>query len=401
MPSSQPMNIMHMTSAGVAQHVSMVDSSVHPASVMSHAHLLAGKPPNVFPPSQAHFTQAHSFSPQPIQSQQQHQQQQQLHPSMMHPSLQHMQQVRMPFHMHNPPVSAPLNLDAPEFVPRDFSPGVMTTASHGLHQQMFAPIMSAGAPPASISSSGSALYMPGVSTAVTNQLITAMTPQHMPPVALPPEGFTVPPPRMPGGQHPLSTQMTSSGLPPAFSAVQEQHLVSALGRSSPKVGVAPNMQPSAPPPPSFMMPKVAPNLHPPVYVPMYAGGFPGGLPPAAMTQPPPPPPPPNQFNAGHFLAQAWSGGRKDMHHTTPNLHPSLPTAHKNNSTSGMVNKQRATTAPPGEGGRNSHTKVPHRTQIEANPSQARDKVEHLIAQGKKVMIIMRGLPGSGKSTVAA
>ena len=158
------------------------------------------------------------------------------------------------------------------------------------------------------------------------------------------------------------------------------------------------MPPPGPPPTQpFMLPKVAPNLPPPMYMPMYPSAFAGGLPNAALTQPPP-----TQFNAGHFLAQAWSGGRKDAHHTTPILHTSLPTAHKNNS-SGMVSKHRATAAPPGESGRSSHThsKIPYRTQIEASPVQAREKVENLIAQGKKVMLIMRGLPGSGKSTVAA
>ena len=72
---------------------------------------------------------------------------------------------------------------------------------------------------------------------------------------------------------------------------------------------------------------------------------------------------------------------------------------------GMVNRQPRGSSTPSalhgaKNGVTASTKVPHRAQSELSPQQTKEKVETLIAQGKKVMVIMRGLPGSGKSTIA-
>ena len=345
--------------------------------------------------------------------------------------------VRMPFGMHLQHQQQQYNnksqfsVDAPEFVPRTFSPSNLMQpplgAASSLNTSQSYPVQSLSQPqlhhmtyvnsagvPAVVSSSQSMPLATLVSSGGGNSQVQlpAINPHALqgPPPPLPvqiPDSFSAPPPPLPQSmaaaasmaspQQPIITTM-APGLTAA--AAHEQQLAAGLGRSSPQLPAG-----QMPPQPAFMIPKVSTQTvapaaglpHPSmglVYAPVYPQ-YPPGIHPSQLHHPP--------FATGPFLVQAWSGGRKEKFHTSNTMQLSHPAMQK--TPTGMVNRQPRGSSTPSalhgaKNGVTASTKVPHRAQSELSPQQTKEKVETLIAQGKKVMVIMRGLPGSGKSTIA-
>jgi hypothetical protein len=241
------------------------------------------------------------------------------------------------------------SVDAPEFIPRTYTPGSNNAGQLAVsHEQL-------------------------ITQAHLQQMQTSL------PVSMPMSMGRASP-------HigPIST-IAGTIIPQELIVSSSQQLAN-LGRSSPIPGAAP-----------FILPKVPLNVGNP------HGAMPHPGHPGLIYTPVPQPYPPqfrptgyaayHQQYQGPFLVQAWPGGRKT--HTTT-FHHSHPVSQQ--KTIGMGLKGRAG----GSTKSNQHTtqKIPHRSQHEMSPQQAKEKVETLMKQGKKVLIILRGLPGSGKSTIA-
>ena len=312
------------------------------------------------------------------------------------------------------------SVDAPEFIPRAFTPGTMNKLGHlpdmivaqnNPPPQMVA--QSAVTPQNALQHPQNTPQQPQSTLPQSSQSALQQTQNQQ--NALQQQHQPAPPPHNALQQAPNALQQPQNALqqPPASvtmgrispnmqnistvatsTMLTQEQLVSVsgqhqiVGRNSPI--------PTVPGAPAYILPKVAPpNVHSGVMPPpppgvslMYA--------PMPATYPQFPGAYPATFNQLQhpFLVQAWSGGRKN--HTQP-LHPSHPTS-RQKLISGMVHKGRSDSS--GKGHLLSASKLPHRNQHEMTPQQAKEKVQNVIKQGKKVMAILRGLPGSGKSTIA-
>lgn len=281
------------------------------------------------------------------------------------------------------------SVDAPEFIPRTFTPGTSGVApGHMIRHEMLPSQATQFPPPIAVNiSKPMGRASPHVSTTVSSSLT---------PVGVIPQELLV----SPSVAHPNPANMgRNSPIPPPPPGVpaNQAYILPKVQQSVMAAG-SPHSAPVGPTPPQPQPPPPAAGQAPPppgpgmglVYTPVAAPYPHPQFRPAAY---------PQYQLQGPFLVQAWSGGRKT--HTNP-LHPSHPASHQ--KTNGMGHRGRSGITPSKAGSLHSHVgvtqKLPHRGQHEMSPQQAKEKVDALMKQGKKVLVILRGLPGSGKSTIA-
>lgn len=295
------------------------------------------------------------------------------------------------------------SVDAPEFVPRSYTPS-------GVGQQGIFPPEYEMSPPVSV--------MPPPTSSPFQSLMGQVSPH------------------------------VSSTMSPAVQQLGTEQLVASFGRSSPVTGtqsfMIPKMPTNAPPPPHPTVPPPPPGVLPTYRYPVPSGPF------APSFQPQYPMPAPFLQQAGYtpwathdnkvppqniqkHIPPPYGFSQKPSHHMHSGNSPKLRERHMHqmmnsrpnsapNSTSPHLvrhahNHQPASHQPPP-----AHVQSPapshvaqmgppprsanHSSMMPAcmgralSPRVANQLVGSLMQEGKRVMVILRGCPGSGKSTLA-